>query len=89
MMVFNESSVLENVPCCPAETQSLVVDTGALFGSHDPELVFDVAALFPVQPAVFLSGLSCSNMAKASISACSDVNMKELKEPDEALILWP
>lgn len=45
--------------------------------------------LSPEQPPVFLSGLSCSNMAKASISACSEVKVNVVKEPEAALILWP
>lgn len=65
------------------------MDTESLDGSHVPVLGFDKAVLLPEQPPIFRSGLSCSNMAKASISACSDVNIKELKEPEAELIFWP
>lgn len=45
--------------------------------------------LSPEQPPFRLPGLSCSSMAKASISACSEVNVNVPNEPDDALILLP
>lgn len=53
------------------------------------EVGFVEAVLSPEQPPFLLSGLSCSSIAKASISACSDVKVNVPKDPDEALILWP
>lgn len=50
---------------------------------------FAEALLSPEQPPLRLPGLSCSSMAKASISACSEVNVNVPNEPDDAPILWP
>lgn len=58
-------------------------------GSHVAAVGFVEALLSPEHPPLLLPGLSCSSMAKASISACSDVNVNVPKEPDEAVILWP
>lgn len=76
--------------CCPAEPLSLLLDTGGVLGgSHVAVVGFAEAVLSPEQPPLRLPGLSCSSMAKASISACSEVNVNVPKEPDDALILWP
>lgn len=50
---------------------------------------FAETVLSPEQPLLLLSGFSCSSIAKASISACSDVKVNVPNWPDEALILWP
>lgn len=74
--------------CCPAEPLSLLLDTVEVFGGSHVAVVGFVGAVFsPEHPPVLLPGLSCSSMAKASISACSDVNVNVPKEPDDALIL--
>lgn len=76
--------------CCPAEPLSLVLDTGGVFGcSHVAVGGFVEAVLSPEQPPLRLPGLSCSSMAKANISSCSEVNVNVPKEPDDALIPWP
>lgn len=81
---------LVTLACCPAETLSLLLDTGGVWGgSHVAVVLFVEAVLSSGQPPPLFPGLSCSSMAKASISACSDVNVNVPKEPDEALILWP
>lgn len=75
--------------CWPFEPLSLLLDTGGGFGgSHVAVVGFVGALLSPEQPPLRLPGLSCSNMAMASISACSDVNVN-VPKPDDALILWP
>lgn len=77
---------LVTLACCPVEPLSLLFDTAGFFGgSH----VAFVGAVFPEQLPLRLPGLSCSSMAKASISACSEVNVNVPKEPDDALIVWP
>lgn len=50
--------------------------------------VVSAEAVSPEQPTLRLPGLSCSSMAKASISSCSVVNVNVPKEL-EALILCP
>lgn len=62
---------------------------GDLAGSHVAAAVSGEAVLSPEQPTLRLPGLSCSSMAKASISSCSLVNVNVPNEPDEALILCP
>lgn len=79
---------LATFACCPAEPLSLLLDTGGVFeGSHVAVVGFVEALLSPEQPPLRLPGLSCSSMAKASMSACSEVNVNVPKEPDDALIL--
>lgn len=81
---------LATLACCPAEPRSLLVDTdGVLGGSHVAVVGLADAVFSPVQPPLLLPGLSCSSMAKASISACSLVNVNVPKDPDDAPILWP
>lgn len=61
--------------CCPVEPLSLLLDTaGVLGGSHVAAVGF-AEAVFPEQLPLRRPGLSCSNIAKASISACSEVNV--------------
>lgn len=75
--------------CCPVEPLSLLFDTIRAFGcSHVADVGF-VEAVLPEQLPLRLPGLSCSSMAKASISACSEVNVNVPKEPGDALIVWP
>lgn len=84
------SIVLVAFVCCPVEPLSLLLDTGGDFwGPHVAVVVFVEAVLSTEQPPLRLPGLSCSSMAKASISACSEVNVNVPKELDDALILWP
>lgn len=79
---------LLTLDCWPAEPLSLLVDTGGVFGvSHVAVVGLVEAVLSPEQPPLLLPGLSCSSMAKASISACSDVNVNAPKEPDDVPIL--
>lgn len=74
--------------CCPVEPLSLLLDTGGVFGgSHVAVVGFVEAVLSPEQAPMRLPGLSCSSIAKASISACSEVNVNVPKELDDALIL--
>lgn len=81
---------LVTLACCPVEPLSLLADTGGVFGgSHGAVVGFVEAVLSPEQPPLLLPGLSCSSIARASISACSDVNVNVPNEPDDALILWP
>lgn len=75
--------------CCPVEPLSLLLDTIGVFGGSHVAAAGFVEAVFPEQLPLRLPGLSCSSMAKASISACSDVNVNVPKEPDDALIVWP
>lgn len=80
------SIVLVTFVCCTVEPLSLLPDTGGDFGASHVA-VFVEAMLSPAQPPLRLPGLSCSSMAKASISACSEVNVNVPKELDDALIL--
>lgn len=75
--------------CCPAEPLSLLVEVGGVLGGSQAAVVGFEVVFSPGHPPFLLPGLSCSSMAKASISACSVVNENVPKEPDEALILWP
>lgn len=89
-LTVDGSMSLATLVCCPADTLSLLVDTGGVFGgSHVVELGLDEAELSLEQTPPLLPGLSCSNIAKASISACSEVNVNVPKEPVEAPILCP
>lgn len=82
------SICLLTLACCPAEPLSLLVDTGGVLGvSHVAAVELAEAVLSPEQGPFLLPGLSCSSMAKASISACSDVNVNVPKEPDDVPIL--
>lgn len=82
------STVLVAFVCGPVEPLSLLLDTGGDFGGpHVAVVVFVEALLSPEQPPLRLPGLSCSSMAKASISACSEVNVNVPNELDEALML--
>lgn len=75
--------------CCPAEPLSLLFGTIGFFGGSHVAAVAFAAGGFPEQLPLRLPGLSCSSMASASISACSDVNVNDPKEPDDALMVWP
>lgn len=75
--------------CCPLEPLSLLLDTAGVLGVSHVAVVGFVEALLPEQLPLRLPGLSCSSMAKASISACSEVNVNVPKELDDALIVWP
>lgn len=75
--------------CCPVVPLSLLLDTAGFFGGSHAAAVGFVEAVLTVQLPLRLPGLSCSSMAKASISACSEVNVYVPKEPDDAPIVWP
>lgn len=63
--------------------------SGGLGQPHGAVLALAEEVLSPEQPPLLLPGLSCSSMAKASISACSEVNVNVPKEPDDVPMLWP
>ena len=77
-------------PCGADKPLSWVADDGeVLGGSH--AVVAEIAGVLwsAVHPAALLPGISCSSIAKATMSACSDVNVNVPKEPDEALMPCP
>lgn len=76
--------------CCSIAPCSLLVDVdGVLVGSHETVVGVVEEVLSPEHPLVLFPELSCSNMAKASISACSEVNVNGPKELVEPPRLWP
>ena len=82
------SMVLVNLACCPVKPLSLLLEDGeVLGGSHIA--VEGFSALSAEQLPPLLPGLSCSSIAKAKMSACSEVNVKDPNEADEELMLWP
>lgn len=76
--------------CCSPKLCSLLVDVErVLVGSHETVVGVVEEVLSPEHPLVLFPELSCSNIAKASISACSEVNVNGPKELVEAPRLWP
>jgi len=73
--------------CCPVELLSLLLDTAGVFGGSHVAVGGFVDAVLTEQLTVRRPGLSCSSIAKASISACSEVKVNVPNELEDPLIV--